>query len=117
MKLLLSAVALTVIGLGALLGARAFASTMCGSYWQPYSPDTFGGSCSSGTAYTTITKTGHWRIFYLDGHEVNDVIVTDTGECKSMSGAGTICWPQFDTPYWESNTNIAVWNQKTKSSS
>jgi hypothetical protein len=66
---------------------------------------------------TTITKTLHWRLYWLDGYQF-DKDVTDTGVLgpssnNSNSNCTPSCWPRFDTPYTSDDGSTATWYQKT----
>lgn len=64
--------------------------------------------------YQQVSKTSHWRIFWTDGYERRDAQVSEDGECYTTTPT-TMCWPEFDAPYWHSNTNTSgVWNQRTR---
>lgn len=81
----------------------------CGSYFQPFSPDTFTGT----QCVTAFSKTAHWKLFFTNGHETNDLQVTEQGECIPAANAPPLaCYPGYNTPYWV-NADIAKWNQVT----
>src|SRR6267142_5947473 len=75
----------------------------------PGETDTF--SCSN-TQYTTITKTLHWAVYWLDSNLPRPVDVTDTGE-MTPAGACVPCWPVFMNPYWIDDGRTATWYQIT----
>lgn len=103
-KILLS---LTLIVVSAFVSFNVIAG--CGSYFQPESPaDTFSGSCAAGG----FSKTSHWRLFFVDGHETHNLEVSAPGIC-STGGPPNACYPGFDTPYWMEST-VGKWNQVTR---
>jgi hypothetical protein len=65
----------------------------------------------------TLTKTVTWgRIFWTDGYTRTNVVVSDTGQAGAagfFSKTCTMCWPRFDTPYFEERPPYAYWIQKT----
>ncbi|MCU1267646.1 MAG: hypothetical protein JWM21_3964 [Acidobacteria bacterium] len=77
----------------------------CGTYIQPESSDTFSGT----QCVTSFSKTAHWHLFFIDGHETHDLQVTEPGHCY---GGLYACYPGFDAPYWV-ETSVGKWNQRT----
>jgi hypothetical protein len=78
-------------------------SANCGDTWYTNGSDTFAFNCSEGQ----LTKTSHWKVYWLDGYN-RTVDVKDTGVCESSN-----CYPQFNAPYFEETSGIAVWHQFT----
>lgn len=117
MKRILISTALVNIAL--LLVGTIYIFAACGDTWQPYSADTF-TECPPLTppvvnGNTTFYKTSHWRIFWTDGYERLDAQVTDDGECRITPTISYQCFPEFQTPYWSSNTSsFGEWNQRTR---
>jgi hypothetical protein len=99
-------VTLTLLVLSSSITISVIAA--CGSYFQSYSADTFDGSCPTSTPY----KTAHWRLFFTDAVELNDVQVTEPGICIEYPPTGVTCYPGYETPYWK-NKDKGIWNQKT----
>jgi hypothetical protein len=97
---------------GAFLGLRiGSVLAHCGDTQNPNGSDTFTGSCFLWN-YTELTKTVHWKIYWVDGYE-RPVDITDKGQCWSDAGTDTRCWPRFDSPYFFEESGISKWNQKT----
>jgi hypothetical protein len=85
----------------------------CGDTQNPNGNDTLTGSCFLWNN-TELTKTAHWKIYWLDGYE-RDYDVKDTGQCWGGFPDETRCWPRFDDPYFVLEGNATRWNQKTYS--
>jgi len=88
-SLLLVAISVTVIS------ALCVFAYNCGDTWQPSGPVTFDKTCPNGST-PVFTQTAHWRIFWVDGYERNDVLVSEKGQCKGTYANG--CYPAFETP-------------------
>jgi hypothetical protein len=79
----------------------------CGSYFQEGTTTFSGSQCN-----TAFSKTSHWHLFYTDGHEANDVQVTEAGRCFDLQAGGHIaCYPGYDAPFWVS-PNVGI-NRRT----
>ena len=101
-----------VAGCGAIAALRTSAG--CGDTWAR-SPDTFGGDCGPAWNTSRITKTAHFTIYWIDGYS-RSVSVQDVGECYMGAFSNTKCCPEFNQPYWHSNTTgYAEWNLQTRS--
>ncbi len=120
MKRATIATIMLVAGLG-LLGTVYVWAYNCGDTWRPEGPDTFGGRCPRGNPYTAsqISKTAHWKVFWVDGYERSGVSVTDVGECVEWTfSSDTMCWPEFNGPTWSQNSSgFGEWDQITRAAS
>src|SRR6266498_1482617 len=88
-------------------------SATCRDTKNPRTPaETDSKQCTSGAANSTITKTLHWNIYWLDGY-VRPLDITDTGQMGPEAWGCHECWPGFDTPYWSDDGTTAYWYQKT----
>jgi hypothetical protein len=108
-------VLLLFVGLSAVFALhQSSVSAQCKDTWQSNGDDTLTGSCSL-NYLVQLTRTAHWKVYWLDGYE-RAVNVTASGECYSSPSEVIRCRPEFDTPYWDSDAGgIARWNQKTYS--
>ena len=90
----------------------------CGDTWDTYSESSPPQCASTGALYpVTLTKTVTWgRIFWMDGYTRTNVVVSDNGQAGAASFISkrcTMCWPRFDTPYFDEQGPNAYWIQKT----
>jgi hypothetical protein len=107
-------VALMTVASLSLLGTVYVWAYNCGDTWRTESPDTFGGSCFPGNIQQ-ISKTAHWKVFWVDGYERSGVTVTDYGECSGGHFYNTMCWPEFNGPLWTQNSSgFGEWDQPTR---
>jgi hypothetical protein len=83
----------------------------CGDTQNLNGNETSTGSCFLWN-YTELTKTVHWKVYWLDGYE-RPVDITDKGQCWEDYGTTTRCWPRFDSPYFYQEGGVTRWNQKT----
>jgi hypothetical protein len=120
MKRTIIITAMLMVSLG-MLGTVYVWAFNCGDTWRSDGPDTFGGRCPQGDPYTSskITKTAHWKVFWVDGYERAGVSVTDAGECVEWTFLpDTMCWPEFNGPTWNQNTSgLGEWDQITRAAS
>jgi hypothetical protein len=94
-------------------GALTTKVSACGDTQNQRSAETDDFHCHE--FVSSITKTVHWRISWLDGYD-RDVDVTDYGKNGPdhfFGGCYPACWPGFDTPYFVENGSTAYWYQKT----
>ena len=101
---------LLILTLSSALAIKVFA---CGDTQNQRSPETDTFHCFGDP--TTITKTIHWRISWLDGYD-RDVDVTDHGQLGGDSllyGCTPSCWPDFENPYFQESGSTAYWFQNT----
>ena len=95
------------------MAANAFATGGCGDTQDPRDPAESDSKSCHATQWTTITKTLHWDIYWLDSNIPRTVHITDTGQTGPLFWGCTECWPEFDTPYWSDDGRTAYWYQKT----
>lgn len=111
----------TVIATIMLVGSLGFLGTVyvwaynCGDTWASEGPDTFDGRCLTPYNTSQVSKTAHWKVFWVDGYERPGVSVTDYGQCASGTFYNTICWPEFNQPAWSQNdSGFGEWDQITR---
>jgi hypothetical protein len=110
-KLILAIATISLAIMAATSPSVIFAT--CGDTQNHSAPDSFDGHCGSVYTTSTISKSSHWNVYWLDGY-VRQVDVTDYGECRAQLTENLTCWPTFNAPYFmEAGDGTAYWNQKT----
>ena len=72
----------------------------CGDTWTTGVETSSGGSCASQFSSTpgSLTKTlSYAHVYWLDGYQRDDVVVSDTGQTgrNGILLSCTKCWPKF----------------------
>lgn len=125
-----SLIILAFVVTAALSAATTVVIAHCGDTWvqlqESFGPprvaaghclDTHGGGTGGSTINPTVTtKTVKYRIFFLDGTQLNDILVTKTGMNRDL---GIIfedchrCFPLFGQPFFDGDNTTTFWNQIT----
>jgi len=100
-----------------ILNSSTTTYATCGDTWAGIGEST-SWTCanpSGGGTPGTVTKTlSYANLYWLDGY-TRSVIVSDSGQTgySGLYSGCTLCWPRFDSPYFEESGSTAYWIQKT----